>query len=327
MKKTIYILLPLIIFRVSHDIIQLLLYFIVNLVVGFGEQTAALLQENGAYVTSGVQILDMLLAMAVTWGVERYCRTHATFSELQQGVLWKEVLLGSAAYENKSGEDRTAENESSNNESRDNESSKKELSENEPGEKGSGMWAKRRPTLHYGTYVVKCTLVFAGLAVFLNCLLLQTRVNRFSAVFDATAQRQSGTPVIMAILLFGIVSPLVEEYVFRYLLYGHMKCYFSAALSVGISALFFGIYHANLVQGLYGFFMGLYLAYSYECTLIAGVDEKKGMLVPVTCHGIANLLVYFGGRRGLFMIMPLWVATLLLLVGIVIEVLYYKKNY
>ena len=292
MKKTIYILFPLFIYFASHDIIQFLLYILVNLLVGSGEQMANLLQENGAYVTAGVQILDMLLAMAVTWWVERYCRIHALFPEAEQAVLWKSMKC-----------------------------------ENNTCDPEADRQNDRRPTYNPRVYVVKCMLVFTALAVFLNCFLLQTGVNRFSGAFHVTSQGQLGTPVIMAILLFGIVSPLVEEYVFRYLLYSHMKCYFSAALSIGISALFFGIYHANLVQGLYGFFMGLYLAYSYECTLMAGVDQKKGMLVPMICHGFVNLLVFFGGRQGLFLMLPWWVAALLLLIGMVVEVLYYKKTY
>ena len=91
MKKTIYILFPLFIYFASHDIIQFLLYILVNLLVGSGEQMANLLQKNGAYVTAGVQILDMLLAMAVTWRVERYCRIHALFPEAEQAVLWKSM--------------------------------------------------------------------------------------------------------------------------------------------------------------------------------------------------------------------------------------------
>ena len=273
MKKTIYILLPLITFRVSHDIIQLLLYFIVDRLVGLGEQTATLLQENSAYVTSAIQILDMSLALAVTCWVDRYYRLRNAYSGMEQSRLW------------------------------------------------------RKPSLHLGMYFAKCILVFAGFAVFLNCLLLQLKLNRFSAAFDATSQSQSATPAVMAVLVFGIISPLVEEYVFRYFLYNRMKCYFSAALSIVTSALLFGIYHANLVQGIYAFFMGLYLAYCYECLLITGVDEKKGIWVPIICHGIANVLVFFGGHVGLFMTTPMWAAILLFVIGMIVEVIYYKKYF
>lgn len=51
------------------------------------------------------------------------------------------------------------------------------------------------------------------------------------------------------------------------------------------SGVVFGIYHGNLVQGIYASLLGIMLAW---------VTERSGtLLAPVIFHGIGNLAVFF----------------------------------
>ena len=79
-----------------------------------------------------------------------------------------------------------------------------------------------------------------------------------------------------------ILPPLLEEVVFRGLILQYLgkagTRFFVANL---IQAVFFGVYHMNLTQGIYAFFLGLllgYLAYRYD-----------SILVPMVMHFFYNL--------------------------------------
>jgi membrane protease YdiL (CAAX protease family) len=75
-----------------------------------------------------------------------------------------------------------------------------------------------------------------------------------------------------------------------------MKRVFPIKISVVISSLLFGVFHADLVQGVYGFLMGL---------LIAGIYEMSGnFLYPLILHITANTAVYVIMSRPAFTGLP-----------------------
>ncbi|MEI3179842.1 MAG: CPBP family intramembrane glutamic endopeptidase [Lachnospiraceae bacterium] len=74
---------------------------------------------------------------------------------------------------------------------------------------------------------------------------------------------------------------ILEEYFFRGVLYGRCKELVSAPAAAFMTAAFFGVFHWDLVQGIYSFFMGLILAYLMEKT--------NTVKAPVVFHFAANL--------------------------------------
>lgn len=66
--------------------------------------------------------------------------------------------------------------------------------------------------------------------------------------------------------LFGVclVIPAAEELVFRGLAYSGLRDEMGAAPAAVISALYFGVFHGNLVQGIYAALLGLILAFLME---------------------------------------------------------------
>lgn len=75
----------------------------------------------------------------------------------------------------------------------------------------------------------------------------------------------AANPVLM-IFCVGIFGPLVEEVLFRGMVFGKLRRAFSFLPAALISSAIFGLYHMNLVQGIYAGVFGLILAYVFEKT-------------------------------------------------------------
>lgn len=118
----------------------------------------------------------------------------------------------------------------------------------------------------------------------LNILLSLTGLTGVSDTFQDVTARQFGVPFGLGIVLYGFVSPVAEEMVFRGLMYNRMRKYYPAGLAIVLSGLFFGLYHGNPVQGIYGTCMGILMAYLYERT--------GHFYLPLLVHMLANLSVF-----------------------------------
>lgn len=105
-----------------------------------------------------------------------------------------------------------------------------------------------------------------------------------SQKYDEIEQIQYSVPVFVGIILYGIISPLVEEIVFRGIIFNRIKRFFSIKKAVIFSALLFGAFHANLPQFIYGTCMGAVMAICYERTDCFGA--------PAAFHMAANVSVF-----------------------------------
>lgn len=118
----------------------------------------------------------------------------------------------------------------------------------------------------------------------LNALLTLTGFVESSRTYQQVADRQYGVAFCIGLLLYGVVSPFSEEAVFRGVIYNRMRRHFGPIVGSVASALFFGIFHGNLVQGFYGTIMGVFIACLYE--------RSGKFFTPVLFHAAANLAVY-----------------------------------
>lgn len=126
---------------------------------------------------------------------------------------------------------------------------------------------------------------FAFLAAFgLNLLFDLVGLSGSSQNFSQAAEAQYGMEFVWGLFLYGILSPVVEEAVFRGLIYNRMKRCFHPKIALVCSALIFGAYHGNLVQALYGTILGVLIAYTYE--------RYGSFAAPVIFHGVANISIY-----------------------------------
>ena len=90
-------------------------------------------------------------------------------------------------------------------------------------------------------------LVGASLATFANMLvaLLQNVLN-VQEYQENMAQITNGKSLFMLIFWMGVIAPLAEEIVFRWLIYLRLRDYTRVATAAVISGVFFGVYHMNL---------------------------------------------------------------------------------
>jgi uncharacterized protein len=102
--------------------------------------------------------------------------------------------------------------------------------------------------------------------------------------FDADLVCGQTPVVVISLLEFVVLAPLLEELVFRGLVFGTLRRRFNWMASAGISAGIFAIAHGYGVLGFISvFWSGLLWAWIYE---------KTGSLLPsMLAHAANNLLV------------------------------------
>ena len=132
--------------------------------------------------------------------------------------------------------------------------------------------------------VLTVGILAVAMALGTNILFSLLHITELSKSFADVAGQQFMVPIWQGLLLFGVVSPLAEEVVFRGVIYNRLKKYFPVWIAILTSAVLFGGYHGNLVQGIYGFLLGTVIAWLYE---VAGKFR-----IPVMFHAFANISVF-----------------------------------
>lgn len=135
------------------------------------------------------------------------------------------------------------------------------------------------------TMELTITVILAfSVSLGLNAVLTLTGFVESSQTYQRAADHQYGVVFGIGLLLYGLVSPLAEEILFRGVIYNRMRRNFGPFVGIVASGIFFGIFHGNLVQGVYGTVMGILIAYMYE--------RSGKFFTPFLFHAVANLSVY-----------------------------------
>lgn len=235
LKRTAYLLLPLLIYFVVHDAAEIILALLFQVVIGAAESARTFFggQENNV-----MGVLGALAALAGTASV-----WPALKRELDAEKSARRVMPDQTAGEGKKGAD--------------------------PEE--------------VTAYAFLAALAFC-LATGLNIFFYQTGLIGISQSYGEVQASQYGVHFAVGIVLYGVISPLAEETVFRGLLYNRMRRCFGYSMALVVSSLLFGAYHGNWVQAIYGTILGLVITYTY------GLYES--FAAPLLFHGIANISVY-----------------------------------
>lgn len=89
-----------------------------------------------------------------------------------------------------------------------------------------------------------------------------------------------GGSIIVAVLATVVMAPIAEEIIFRELMTKQLLKLFPFWFANIIQALTFGIYHMNIVQGIYAFLLGLLFGYV--------AHRMKSVWASVMFHGMVN---------------------------------------
>lgn len=142
---------------------------------------------------------------------------------------------------------------------------------------------ENKPLLHRKE-IAGMIVLGAVLGLGMNYLFAFLGVTQSSETYKQVAQTQFGLPLWLGILFYGILSPVVEELVFRGIVYSYLKRQTGIGVAVLVSALLFGGFHGNIVQMIYGSVMGVVFATCYE--------KYRNLGAPVLVHSAANIAVY-----------------------------------
>lgn len=123
-----------------------------------------------------------------------------------------------------------------------------------------------------------------GFVLGINLFCELIRLTDKSEAYRLVAKDQYSAALLVGIICYGVLTPIAEEVLFRGVIYNYLRRFWNVRLGIVVSALVFGAYHMNLVQGVYAFIMGCLMAYAYE--------YFGSFKIPVAMHVTANALVY-----------------------------------
>lgn len=120
-------------------------------------------------------------------------------------------------------------------------------------------------------------------AVFFNILINLMGI-KGGETYNQVQTTQFSLPLYAGIIVYGLITPLIEELLFRAVVYNRARRNYNLPIAVTVTAVIFGAYHDNLLQAVYGSFMGLLICLVYE--------RFGGFIYPYMMHAFANIAIY-----------------------------------
>lgn len=142
----------------------------------------------------------------------------------------------------------------------------------------------KKPTEKYGMRLLPLALAFpagAAVGVVLNNVIALTPLISLSLSYQNVSRAFFGGTLFMQILATCVLTPAIEELLYRGIAYKRLREWLGIWPSIFLSAGLFGLMHANLVQFIYAGLIGI---------LLAWLMEKYGLWAAVTAHVGANLI-------------------------------------
>lgn len=107
----------------------------------------------------------------------------------------------------------------------------------------------------------------------------------FAAYYDLVSKAVGVNRAVPMIIATFVIAPIGEELFFRGVILGYAKRYMPPAVAILFQGVLFGLYHGNIVQGIYACILGCLLGY---------VAYKSESLIPgMILHFSINLSVLF----------------------------------
>ena len=133
-------------------------------------------------------------------------------------------------------------------------------------------------------YAALSCLSAAFLVISLNIIIARSGIAELSEGYRQTAAMQYSCAFPIGIIVYGLVTPLSEELLFRGIIFNGIKSYLSWKPAMILTSVLFAVYHGNGVQGIYALIMSLFFIYLYE--------KSGNLLVPILMHSVSNITAY-----------------------------------
>ena len=129
-------------------------------------------------------------------------------------------------------------------------------------------------------------------SVFLNILLLRVNLPEYSERYQEASVILYSPPFWQQIIYNGIAAPIIEELLFRGVLFRVLRKWIAFPWAMLLSAVIFGAYHGNLVQFVYAAICGMLLAYFCE--------KYDSVIASVVAHVVMNMVAILFTQWGVF---------------------------
>ncbi len=130
-----------------------------------------------------------------------------------------------------------------------------------------------------------------GAVIGMNLMMTISGIVEVDEAYQASVRLQYSGVVWLGLIVYGVLTPIVEELMFRGILYNCMRRFMKIPFAMLVSAFLFSVYHPHTPQTMYAAVIGFIMAYAYEAF--------GNFLVPVAIHVGANVLVYIMNIAGI----------------------------
>lgn len=133
----------------------------------------------------------------------------------------------------------------------------------------------------------------------------------------AMITNMNDSPLYLKFIVIAIIAPFFEEFLFRGVIQNELKKAFSIKFTIIFQAFLFGIYHLNITQGAYAFFLGLafgYFAYLYN-------SVWAGIIMHMTINGSATVISHIYANQS-SEVVAVSTNLLMIFIGIVMAVIF-----
>lgn len=93
----------------------------------------------------------------------------------------------------------------------------------------------------------------------------------------------SGMPIIVQIICSGIFGPILEELVFRGIVYNKLKRFNKKNIAIILTSIIFALFHNDIMNAIYAFMVSFVLIYLY--------NKYKSLKAPIIMHMALNITI------------------------------------
>jgi membrane protease YdiL (CAAX protease family) len=140
-----------------------------------------------------------------------------------------------------------------------------------------------RRTLFTGTILLIAAYPLLGLAEVVQHFLHDGADSSRQMIIDTFTGSETIGQRVLIIFLAIVLAPIIEEFLFRFFLYGVFKRYFGWFSALALNSLLFAAAH--------GYFPGFALLFALGCCLTIAYEWSGSILVSMTMHALFNAVM------------------------------------
>jgi len=115
-------------------------------------------------------------------------------------------------------------------------------------------------------------------------LIYNLTLYNFNNIINFTNMFELSTlPIIVQLITSGICGPILEELLFRGIVYNKLKTFNKRIVAIILTSIIFGIIHINIINAIYAFGVSFILIYLYE--------KYKTLKAPILMHIFLNTTI------------------------------------